>query len=237
MRFLREATVSHIFPMHHPTFFFSTYFSSIFTGSSSVSKPKTSYAIGLIQLKREEGASGSGPFAGVSGELRLVPLDSCLQLRPDFSQMDEEANQASGAGGGAGGAAGGAAGSAAGGAAGGAAGAPAVDNAKVTLTSPLTPPPTPPHPPPHPPPPPTPTPHPPQSGLKTDERQATAPLAQVFKRAETEKELEARRLSHAYFQEQQEAEPWSDVRLFPADSEESIKLRQQLFGLDEPHDV
>ena len=76
-----------------------------------------------------------------------------------------------------------------------------------------------------------------QSGLKTDERQATAPLAQVFKRAETEKELEARRLSHAYFQEQQEAEPWSDVRLFPADSEESIKLRQQLFGLDEPHDV
>ena len=153
----RGNSLTH-FPHASPDcFLLHIYFSSILTGSSSVSKPKTSYAIGLIQLKREEGASGSGPFAGVSGELRLVPLDSCLQLRPDFSQMDEEANQASGAGG----AAGGAAGSAAGGAAGGAAGAPAVDNAKVTLTPPLTPPLPPPPTPPHPPPPPTPTPHPP----------------------------------------------------------------------------
>lgn len=57
------------------------------------------------------------------------------------------------------------------------------------------------------------------------------PTTQVFKRAETEKELEARRSSHAYFQEQLDAEPWSEARLLPADSGESVQLRSQLFGL------
>jgi len=56
-------------------------------------------------------------------------------------------------------------------------------------------------------------------------------IAPIFRLAESEKELEARRASHAYLVEQREAEPWSDVRLHGEHDKESIGMRQSIFGL------
>ena len=57
-----------------------------------------------------------------------------------------------------------------------------------------------------------------------------ATVAPHFRPAQTEREIEARRSSHAYLVEQREAEPWSAATLHPADSAESHAVRELCFG-------
>ena len=57
-----------------------------------------------------------------------------------------------------------------------------------------------------------------------------ATVAPQFRPAQTEREIEARRSSHAYLVEQREAEPWSAATLHPADSAESHAVRELCFG-------
>ena len=54
--------------------------------------------------------------------------------------------------------------------------------------------------------------------------------APVFRPAQTEKELEARRTSHAYLMQQLEQEPWISATLHPPQSDESGLVRERLFG-------
>ena len=63
---------------------------------------------------------------------------------------------------------------------------------------------------------------------------ASSSLMPVFRPAQTEKEIEARRNSHAYMVEQQEAEEWSAATLFGANSEESHTVRERMFAATEP---
>ena len=53
----------------------------------------------------------------------------------------------------------------------------------------------------------------------------------VFKRAETEKEEEARRSSHAYWLAQREAEPWRELRMHGGGDAATVEVRRQMFGL------
>lgn len=53
----------------------------------------------------------------------------------------------------------------------------------------------------------------------------------VFKRAETEKEEEARRSSHAYWLEQRESEPWRQLQLHQEDEADTKEVRRDTFGL------
>lgn len=59
----------------------------------------------------------------------------------------------------------------------------------------------------------------------TPAKKATGP---VFRPAATEKEIEARRSSHAYLMEQLEQEPWVTAKLFPPGSDESGMMRERL---------
>ena len=52
-----------------------------------------------------------------------------------------------------------------------------------------------------------------------------------FKRAETEKEEEARRSSHAYWLAQREAEPWRELRMHGGGDAATVEVRRQMFGL------
>ena len=54
--------------------------------------------------------------------------------------------------------------------------------------------------------------------------------APVFRPAQTEKEIEARRTSHAYLMQQLEQEPWISATLHPPQSDESGLVRERLFG-------
>ena len=102
------------------------------TLTSTLTMPKTSYAIGMLTSAGEEGEEEGD---GVS--LTLAPLECCLQLRPCFSEIDEieaQANQ------------------------------PASRDA---------------------------------SGPEAAEAAAPSTFAPVFRPAQTEKEIEARRNSHA----------------------------------------
>ena len=45
-----------------------------------------------------------------------------------------------------------------------------------------------------------------------------------------EREIEARRSSHAYLVEQREAEPWSPAKLHAPDARESLAMRERCFG-------
>ena len=54
-------------------------------------------------------------------------------------------------------------------------------------------------------------------------------VAPQFRPAQTEREIEARRSSHAFLVEQRESEPWSDATLHAADSEESRAVRETCF--------
>lgn len=58
----------------------------------------------------------------------------------------------------------------------------------------------------------------------------TSTLAPLLRPAQTEREIEARRSSHAYLVEQREAEPWSKATLHAPDSTESIATRERCFG-------
>ena len=55
-------------------------------------------------------------------------------------------------------------------------------------------------------------------------------IAPVFRPAQTEREIEARRSSHAYLVEQRDAEPWCDATLHPPDSEASKGARKVLWS-------
>ena len=54
--------------------------------------------------------------------------------------------------------------------------------------------------------------------------------APVFRPAQTEKEIEARRTSHAYLMQQLEQEPWISTTLYPPECDESGLVRERLFG-------
>ena len=62
-----------------------------------------------------------------------------------------------------------------------------------------------------------------------EEASGGATVAPHFKPAQTEREIEARRSSHAYLVEQRESEPWSVATLYAADSPESIGVREGCF--------
>lgn len=65
------------------------------------------------------------------------------------------------------------------------------------------------------------------------EEEETGPVraaAPVFRPAQTEKEIEARRTSHAYLMQQLEQEPWISATLHPPQSDESGLVRERLFG-------
>lgn len=62
-----------------------------------------------------------------------------------------------------------------------------------------------------------------------EEEAAAATVAPHFRPAQTEREIEARRSSHAYLVEQRESEPWSVATLHAAHSTESHALREQCF--------
>mmetsp|Transcript_19280 Transcript_19280/g.28886 ORF Transcript_19280/g.28886 Transcript_19280/m.28886 type:complete len:89 (+) Transcript_19280:1-267(+) len=58
---------------------------------------------------------------------------------------------------------------------------------------------------------------------------APSSFAPVFRPAQTEKEIEARRNSHAYMIEQQEAEEWSSAKLFAPESVQSRAVCDSIF--------
>ena len=64
-----------------------------------------------------------------------------------------------------------------------------------------------------------------------DHSEAPTSFTPVFRAAQTEKEIEARRNSHAYMIEQQEAEEWSSAKLRGAESDESKAVREAIFGV------
>jgi len=53
----------------------------------------------------------------------------------------------------------------------------------------------------------------------------------IFRPAQSEKEIEARRNSHAYMAEQQDLEAWSPATLHPPESSESSAVRDAVFGI------
>ena len=66
--------------------------------------------------------------------------------------------------------------------------------------------------------------------MEVEEEEATPAkkATPVFRPAATEKEIEARRSSHAYLMEQLEQEPWVTAKLFPPGSDESGMMRERL---------
>lgn len=62
-----------------------------------------------------------------------------------------------------------------------------------------------------------------------EEDEGGATVAPHFRPAQTEREIEARRSSHAYLVEQREAEPWSTATLHAADSTASTAVREACF--------
>jgi DNA-directed RNA polymerase-3 subunit RPC5 len=62
-----------------------------------------------------------------------------------------------------------------------------------------------------------------------EEGAAGSAIALQFRPAQTEREIEARRSSHAFLVEQREAEPWSDATLHAADSDASHAVRESIF--------
>mmetsp|Transcript_46713 Transcript_46713/g.77308 ORF Transcript_46713/g.77308 Transcript_46713/m.77308 type:complete len:238 (-) Transcript_46713:152-865(-) len=69
------------------------------------------------------------------------------------------------------------------------------------------------------------------SGAAAAEDEVVSRIAPILKRAETEREREARRSSHAYLMEQREAEPWRSAMLISEDKASTIELRNDLFGV------
>ena len=52
----------------------------------------------------------------------------------------------------------------------------------------------------------------------------------LFRPAQTEREIEARRSSHAFLVEEREKEPWSNANVYSPSSSESIAVRRRYFG-------
>ena len=196
-------------PAHHDEYSDSP-LTSISLASTTMSA-KTSYAVGMLHTD----------VHGVPEALCLTPLDAAVQLRPSFAQIDRQAADAA--------AGSGAAGSSS--AAGGSGkSSPSVGRRGVGRRVAFD-----------------------DEGEEggayggegdgagglgggeededeDDEDAAGAAIAPQFRPAQTEREIEARRSSHAYLMEQREAEPWSDATLHEAESDASQAVRQMLFG-------
>mmetsp|Transcript_45698 Transcript_45698/g.106606 ORF Transcript_45698/g.106606 Transcript_45698/m.106606 type:complete len:235 (-) Transcript_45698:269-973(-) len=67
-------------------------------------------------------------------------------------------------------------------------------------------------------------------GKAAEAQSSRAQLSTVIKRAETDKEVEARQKSYSHLVETREQEPWSRLHLLPADSAEASAKRRELFG-------
>lgn len=67
------------------------------------------------------------------------------------------------------------------------------------------------------------------AGEEAEEGAASATLAPVFRAAQTEREIEARRSSYAYLVEQRDTEVWSKATLHPPDAAESLSVRERCF--------
>lgn len=65
-----------------------------------------------------------------------------------------------------------------------------------------------------------------------DEEEGLAPaaIAPIFRPAQTEREIEAQRSSHAYYVEQREAEPWSKATMLAPNSAGSAAVRERCFA-------
>ena len=59
----------------------------------------------------------------------------------------------------------------------------------------------------------------------------TSVIAPLFRPAQSEREMEARKSSHAYLVEQREAEPWSSATIHPLDSPCSLEVRERCFSV------
>lgn len=169
--------------------------------ASTTTAVKTSYAIGLLHRNEE---------TGLPQALCLTPLEAAVQLRPSFDQIDRDAKAAS-AGGGASGP-GAASGSTdndfgAGDEDGGASHGAGDDDDGMLVDDEYD---------------------EPEAEDGEDGKPATA-IAPQFRPAQTEREIEARRSSHAFLVEQREAEPWSEATLHAPDSDESRMVRSRCF--------
>ena len=56
------------------------------------------------------------------------------------------------------------------------------------------------------------------------------PLPSLLRPAQTEREIEARRSSHAFLVEEREKEPWSTARMHSPDAPAAVAMRQHCFG-------
>lgn len=56
------------------------------------------------------------------------------------------------------------------------------------------------------------------------------PLPSLLRPAQTEREIEARRSSHAFLVEEREKEPWSTARMHTPDAPAAVAMRQHCFG-------
>ena len=191
--------------------------------ASTITSPKTTYAIGMLHTDVQ----------GVPEALCLTPLDTAVQMRPSFAEIDQQAAEAAEAASAVG--VGGSGSSVAAGsgrlpasptprAHGGgrrvAFDDDAADDDNDALGS--------------------------EPGGEGDgaggfgggegyeeeeeEDAAGSTIAPQFRPAQTEREIEARRSSHAYLMEQRESEPWSDATLHRAESEASHAVRQRVFA-------
>ena len=144
---------------------------------------KTSYAIGMLHTDE----------AGSPQAFCLTPLDSAVQLRPSFAQIDQAAAAASKDGG--------------------------TSSSQAGEDDGLD-----------------------EEGGDDDGGDdgmddedgggggATA-IAPQFRPAQTEREIEARRSSHAFLVEQREAEPWSEATMHSAESDASRAVRESCFEI------
>lgn len=175
--------------------------------ASTITSPKTSYAIGLLHADLQ----------GVPEALCITPLDTTVQLRPSFAQIDA-AEAPSGLASGAASAAGGSAAS-----------TPARRTKRVmfdvedddddgdgsgaedagTLGAD-------------------------EDFGDDDDDAGGSTVAPQFRPAQTEREIEARRSSHAYLMEKREAEPWSNATMYERESEDSRAVREAVFGRPTP---
>jgi hypothetical protein len=169
--------------------------------ASTTAAVKTSYAIGMLH---------TDPESGTPQALCLTPLDAAVQLRPSFAEIDRAAAAAAKA-------------DAAGGsrAAGGmddddgadgsgmradGFGGPGGDDEDDDALD--------------------------DDGVDDEMGDSVAPtisIAPQFRPAQTEREIEARRSSHAFLVEQREAEPWSQATLHPPGSEAAQAVRAKCF--------
>ena len=69
-----------------------------------------------------------------------------------------------------------------------------------------------------------------ETEFSSNETAGASTLAPLFRPAQTEREIEMRRSSHAYLVEQREAEPWSKATLHAPDTNEARAMRERCFG-------